>query len=156
MSIFSSPFVWVIAAVVVVVILAVVAGYYLLQVKRLRIKQQAQKDAVTQAGIEQRLRVNKSIQIINQALAEGQMSITEGAIRTKVLLDGLSVTDVIQQEFSAFYELAAATDHIPILEAWKSLSTKQKLKFDTEREKLEKQYRDQVLDASKRIQGQFF
>ncbi|MGH1371600.1 MAG: DUF2489 domain-containing protein [Cellvibrionaceae bacterium] len=156
MSIFSSPVFWGVAATLVIVVLAVIAGYYLLQLRRLREKQKAQLEAVAQAGVEQRLRVNKSIQIINQSLIEGQMTITEGAIRTKVLLDGLSVTDAVRDEFSAFYELAAATDHIPILEAWKALSTKQKLKLDSERETLEAQYRDAVLDAARRIQGQFF
>ncbi len=156
MSVFSSPVFWLVAAIGVVVILAVVAGYYLLQLKQLREKQKAQYEAVAQAGAEQRVRVNKSIQIINQSMIEGQMTITEGAIRTKVLLDGLSVTDSIREEFSAFYQLAAATDHIPILEAWKALSTKQKLKFDSEREKFEEDYREGVLEAATRIQGRHF
>ncbi len=156
MSVLSSPVFWGVAALLVILILIVIAGYYLLQLKRLREKQQLQKDSISQAGAEQRLRVNKSIQIINQSMIAGQMTITEGAIRTKVLLDGLAVTDLVREEFSAFYELAAATDHIPILEAWKALSTKQKLKFDSERETLEEAYRDRVLEAAARIQGQRF
>ena len=58
------------------------------------------------------------------------MTLTEGAIRVRVLLDGLSVNEDVQEEFAAFYQLAKATEHIPILEGWKQLSTKKKLAFD--------------------------
>jgi len=151
-----SPLALFAGAAVVIVILSCIAGYYLLQLKRLREKQQAQRQALEQAGAEQRVRVNKSVQIITQAMLEGQMSLTEGAIRTRVLLDGLSVSESVKAEFSAFYLLAAATDHIPILDAWKALSTKKKLILDSEREKLEKDHREFVLDAARRIHGQRF
>ncbi len=151
-----SPLALFAGAAVVIVILSCIAGYYLLKLKRLREKQQAQRQALEQAGAEQRVRVNKSVQIITQAMLEGQMSLTEGAIRTRVLLDGLSVSESVKAEFSAFYQLAAATDHIPILDAWKALSTKKKLVLDSERERLEEDHREFVLDAARRIHGQHF
>ena len=143
-------------AIVVVVVLTVVAGYYLWQLRLLNNKRAEQQRALEQAGREQRERVNKSIQIIAQAITEDQMTLTEGAIRVRVLLDGLGVNEDVQEEFAAFYQLAKATEHIPILEGWKQLSTKKKLAFDSERERLESDYRDFVLDAAARIQGQVF
>lgn len=151
-----SPLALLIGATIVVLILSGIAGYYLWQLKQLREKQQAQRQALEQAGAEQRVRINKSIQIITQAMLEDQMTLTEGAIRTRVLLDGLSVDESVKAEFSAFYQLAAATDHIPILDAWKALSTKKKLVLDSEREKLEKDHKEFVLDAARRIQKKHF
>ncbi len=143
-------------ACLVVVVLASVAGYYLLQVRAMQ-KRQAQQLAQLQAeGEAQRQRVNRSIQIIAQGLLDDQLTLTEGAIRIKVLLDGLSVEDEVQARYAAFYQLAKATDHIPILEAWKALSTRQKLAFDREREQLESDHREFIIDAAQRIKGEQF
>ncbi len=152
----SSTTVLLFLAALVIAALTATAGYYLWQLRVLKNKRAQQKEALEQAGREQRERVNKSIQIIAQAIVEEQMTLTEGAIRVRVLLDGLGVSESVQKEFSAFYQLAKATEHIPILEAWKQLSTKKKLAFDSERERLEKDYREFVLDAAVRIQGQYF
>ena len=141
------------AAIVIVVVLAAVAGYYLWQVRLLNEKRKAQKEALEQAGREQRVRVNKSIQVIAQAITEDQMTLTEGAIRLRVLMDGISISDAHREEFSAFYQLASATEHIPILKDWKALSTKKKMEFDSERERIESDYKEFVLDAARRVLG---
>ncbi len=152
----SSTTVLLLLGIVVIVGLTTTAGYYLWQLRLLKNKREQQKEALEQAGREQRERVNKSIQIIAQAIVEEQMTLTEGAIRIRVLLDGLSVNETVQKDFAAFYQLAKAAEHIPILEAWKQLSTKKKLAFDSERERLEKDHREFVLDAAARIQGHSF
>lgn len=141
---------------VIIVILTTIAGYYLWQLRLLGKKRDEQQQALEQTAREQRERVNKSIQIIAQAMVAKQMTLTEGAIRVRVLLDGLGVNESVQVEFAAFYQLAKATEHIPILEAWKQLSTKKKLAFDDQRAQLENDHREFVLDAAVRIQGQFF
>lgn len=143
-------------AMVIIVILTTIAGYYLWQLRLLGKKRDEQQQALEQTAREQRERVNKSIQIIAQAMVAKQMTLTEGAIRVRVLLDGLGVNESVQVEFAAFYQLAKATEHIPILEAWKQLSTKKKLAFDDQRAQLENDHREFVLDAAVRIQGQFF
>lgn len=156
MSDFVSPQILVMLAILIVIALAAVAGYYLWQVHLLNQKRKAQMDALKQAGMEQRVRVNKSIQVIAQAITEDQMTLTEGAIRLRVLMDGISVSDDQREEFSAFFQLAAATEHIPILDAWKALSTKKKLEFDSERERIEADYKDFVMDAARRVLGREF
>lgn len=105
---------------------------------------------------EQRERVNRSIQVIAQGMLEDQLTLTEGAIRIRVLLESLQVESDIQEEFQAFYLLADATSHIPILDAWKALKIKEKLVYDQEREKLESDHREFVVDAAQRIQNRHF
>jgi len=143
-------------AVAIILVLAVIAINLRLKLKKQKAKQKVQMDALDAAGREQRERLNKSIQIIAQGVREDQLSLTEASIRIKVLLDGLGVEQTVQKEYIAFYELAKATDHIPILDEWKALSLKKRLAFDKERDELEQQYRDFVLDAARRIQGHFF
>ncbi|NIB41142.1 DUF2489 domain-containing protein [Pseudomaricurvus alkylphenolicus] len=145
-----------IGAFVVVVILAGVAIYYQLRLREMRRHQEEQRQALAAEGKAQRKRVIKSIYIIAQGVLDDQLTMTEGAIRIKVLLDGLDVDDQLRESYQAFYHLAAATDHIPILEAWKKLSTKQKLVFDKQRTQLESDHREFVVDACKRILQQQF
>lgn len=143
-------------ATVIILVLAVIAIYFQVKVKRQRIKQQAQQEAQEKAGRDQRERLNKSIQIIAKGAQEDQLTLTEASIRIKVLLDGLGVDETVRKEYIAFYELARATDHIPILDEWKSLSLKKRVVFDKERDELETKYREFVLDAARRIQGRTF
>ncbi|NHN39314.1 DUF2489 domain-containing protein [Pseudomaricurvus alcaniphilus] len=138
-------------AVVIVLVLAGVAIYYLLRVRKMEQERQQQLDAMAEERAAQRLRLIKSIQLIARGMLDDQLTLTEGAIRIKVMLDGLAVEEDTRQAYVAFYHLAAATDHIPILGEWKKLSTKQKLQFDSQREQLERDHREFVLDAAKRI-----
>lgn len=140
-----------ILAVLIVVVLAAVAGYYLYQLHLLNEKRQADAEAYQQHIDEQAERNRKSIKIIAQGLIDDQLSLTEGAIRIRVLMDNLPIEQAIKTEFSSFYLLADATAHIPILEAWKKLNTKQKLEFDRERQKIESDHKEFVIDAAKRI-----
>lgn len=143
-------------AVLIVLGLSGVAIFYLLKLRQLRRRQQKQLEAIEQQGREQRSRVNNSIQVIAAAAEKDELTLTEASIRLSVLLDSLSVDDSVREEFSAFYQLRDATSHIPILEAWKQLSTKQKLALDKERQQLEETYREFVLDAAKRIKQRSF
>lgn len=146
----------IIAATAIVLILASVAAYYLYKVRKLNLEQKAKLEVFRKQGDEQRKRINRSIQIIAQGVLDDQLSLTEGAIRIKVLLDGLAVTPETQEAYIAFYHLAAATDHIPILENWKSLSTKKKMEYDNQRQQLESDHREFVIDAAQRILGKQF
>ncbi|GAA6169427.1 DUF2489 domain-containing protein [Sessilibacter corallicola] len=142
--------------IVIVLGLSAVAGYYLWQL-HLQRKQLSQVEAEQERVLqEQRKRLNNSIQRLAQGVIGEQLTKTEAAIRIRVLLDGLGVDDEVRKEYTAFYILAGKTDHIPILEEWKKLPSKEKKKFDKERESLEKEYGDFVLDAAQRILGKTF
>ncbi len=149
---------WVLAGcgVVIICVLAVIALRLQLKVRALKQQRRQQQLALEQAERDQRQRINKSIQIIAQGVSADQLTLTEGAIRIKVLLDSLGVDEAVRREYVAFYQLAKATDHIPILAEWKKLTLKKRLAFDSEREQLEGQYRDFIMDAAKRIRGKTF
>jgi len=146
----------IIVAVVVVVALLAVAGYYLLQVRELNARRAAQRKEVERFAIEKREHANLSIQIIAGSLSEDQMTLTEGAIRISKLLDTFGLEPAVLEEFTAFHQLTRATEHIPIMDAWKQLKTKQKLVLDKERTELEVVHKEFVLDAAKRIKGRTF
>ena len=145
-----------ITAIVVLLVLAGVAAYYLMQVRELTARRAVQRQEVEKFATEKRAHANLSIQLIAGNLTEEQMSLTEGAIRISKLMDTFGVEAVVLEEFSAFYQLAKATEHIPIMDAWKALKTKQKMVFDSERMKLEVDHKEFVLDAAARIKGRTF
>jgi hypothetical protein len=142
--------------IAIVLILGVIAAYYLLKVHQLQKKQQLQLAELKAQNDAQRLRVNRSIQIIAENILADQLSLTEGAIRIKNLLDGLAVEAETQESFAAFYHLTAATSHIPILDEWKALNTRQQMVFDKQRQQLESDHREFVLDAAQRVLGKTF
>jgi len=143
-------------AVVVIVVLLGIAAYYLLQVRELNARREVQRKEVEQFAIEKREHANLSIQVIAGSLSEDQMTLTEGAIRISKLLDTFGLEPELQEEFTAFHQLAKATEHIPIMDQWKQLKTKQKLVFDKQRTELEVVHKEFVLDAAKRIKGRTF
>ena len=150
---------WAVLSVVAIIVVVGLAYYaFQLQTKVNAIEQKkvAQQVVLDKQAQEKRDSMNKSIQILAQGLSEGQLSKTEASIRIGALLEFLGVGESVKEEYSAFFQLAEATAHIPILEKWKALPTKEKLRYDSEREALEEKYGDFVVDAGKRILGKSF
>lgn len=148
---------WVlIAGSLVVLVLACYALWLTREVRLQQRRQEARLNELEQEAQRHREGINRSIQVIAQGLMEDQLSLTEAAIRIRGLLDALSVSESVREEFSAFYLLADSTRHIPILDAWKALKTKDKLVFDRQRMQLESDHKEFVLDAAQRIRGRHF
>lgn len=141
----------------IIIVLAVIAGRLVFQVyrkqKEREQKLKAQELANQQAQREQREWINKSIQILAQALHNQELTLTEASIRIAGLLDTLDVNGEVKTEFSAFYQLREKTSHIPYLQAWQNLSNAEQRKFDLERLNHEATFNDFVMDAAKRILG---
>ncbi|MCE3251371.1 MAG: hypothetical protein K0Q67_381 [Cellvibrio sp.] len=144
----------------IILVLAVIAGRLVYKVyvqqKGRAVKLQALEAANQKARIEQRRWLNKSIQILAQAVYSDELTLTEASIRISGLLDALDVPTAIKAEFSAFYQLREKTSHIPYLEAWQKLSNAEQKKFDLERLQQEATFNDFVMDAAKRIKGRDF
>ncbi len=140
-------------AAVIVIGLAFYAFSLTRKVKALEEKRRQDALAMEAELSQQRTHRNRSIQIIAQGILTDQLSLTEGAIRIRVLMDGLDVDVSVREEFNAFYQLSDATSHIPILEEWKKLKLKQRMAYDSERVKLESDHKEFVEDAAKRILG---
>jgi Protein of unknown function (DUF2489) len=143
----------IVVAAVIVIGLAFYASTLTRKVRVLEKKRQQDAVAMKAELSQQRTHRNKSIQIIAQGILSDQLSLTEGAIRIRVLMDGLDVEVSVREEFNAFYQLSDATSHIPILEEWKKLTLKQRLAYDSERAQLESDHKEFVEDAAKRILG---
>lgn len=143
----------IVVATVIVIGLAFYAFTLTRKVKVLEEKRRQDSVAMEAELKQQRTHRNKSIQIIAQGILTDQLSLTEGAIRIRVLMDGLDVDVNVREEFNAFYQLSDATSHIPILEEWKKLKLKQRLAYDSERVQLESDHKEFVEDAAKRILG---
>lgn len=150
----------VVLGVLIILVLGFIAGRLVYKVyvqqKERAIKLHALEAANQKAQIEQRQWLNKSIQILAQAVQGNELTFTEASIRISGLLDALNVSADIKEEFSAFYQLREKTSHIPYLDAWQKLSNEEQKKFDLERLQQEATFNDFVADAAKRIKGRDF
>ena len=148
------------AGVLIIGVLALIASRLLLQVhqqKKLRDRKLLElEESNAKAQQEQRAWLNKSIQILAQAVGREELTLTEASIRIAGLLDALDANESIKTEFSAFYQLREKTSHIPYLDAWKNLSDAEQRKFDMERLRQEATFNDFVMDAAQRIIGKNF
>ena len=144
----------------IIVVLSIIAARLVYKV-RCQTKEREQKlkaleEANLKAQSDQREWLNKSIQILAQALHNDELTLTEASIRIAGLLDLLDVHALVKEEFSAFYQLREKTIHIPYLEKWQELSRAEQNKFDIERLNHETTFNDFVIDAAKRIKGRVF
>src|SRR5690606_29574995 len=146
--------------VLIIVVLATIAARLQYKVYRQKKEREeklkALEEANQKAQREHRKWLNKSIQILAQAVDNDELTLTEASIRIAGLMDSLDVPMVVKEEFSAFYQLREKTAHIPYLDAWKNLSNAEQKKFDLERLHHEHSFNDFVRDAAKRILGRDF
>jgi hypothetical protein len=147
---------FIVSGMVIVLVLAGVAVYYLRQVKTMQAIKTQQLKELDDLKNDHNNYLNRSVQVLAQGLVAEQLSLTEGAIRISVLLDNLKIDDDERNDYSALFQLAEATSHIPILDAWNRLSKKEKNKFEKIRASLEAQYKDFVVDAARRLKGKSF
>ena len=146
--------------VLIILVLAIIAArlqYKVYRQKKERKEKLKSLEAANQQALrEQREWLNKSIQILAQAVQNDELTLTEASIRIAGLLDALAVPIAIKEEFSAFYQLREKTAHIPYLTAWKRLSKAEQKAFDIERLRHEYTFNDFVRDAAMRILGRSF
>ncbi|MCV6605767.1 MAG: DUF2489 domain-containing protein [Porticoccaceae bacterium] len=142
---------WIVAGVVVV---AALAGYAIY----LKVKLQKRDDqrAVWRSEVEQMVRersdnIRNSIAVISAAMLEGQMSVSECVIRLSALLHQLGPI-ATEARFQSLHLAAGELEHIPILDDWKKLKFRQRMKHMKEMQAVENKYGDFVLDICRTIQ----
>lgn len=142
---FTNP--WFYAALIgvaIILVLSVIAIKLLAQLKQQKIQQaeaeQAQKLALQQHDH----KVLSSVIIIVRAIKEEQCDLAEGCWRLSVLLDSLKLSEALEHEFPSIYQLYNGIKHMPILEARKKLTKKERMKLDYERMKLEAELTDKI------------
>lgn len=143
----------IIAGALILLVLSVIAWRLQSQVRKMEATKAQQQQELDELKDNHQQYLNNSIQVLAQGIIDDQLTLTEGAIRISVLLDNLEINEKHREEYSAFFQLAEATSHIPILKAWKKLPKAEKRRFEKERESTEDKYKDFVVDAAKRIRG---
>ena len=146
-----------IALNVVIIIGLSVYVYRLLKAERLKREEAQQKaERFAQELTERRLHIIESLQVIGQAVLNGEIPLTEASIRCKVLLDNLDPQLANNETYSVFNAVYEQSKHIPRLEAWKALKGPEKLKFMDEMEALEARYTDDINVAAKALTQENF
>lgn len=136
----------------VVLALAGYAGWLwwrLLTQKRVREAHNADVLAETEADLA------RSIAIISDSLLTGELNLSEGAIRLKVLLDHWHAPASGQDAYPAIYSLFLSTSTMPRAEERDKWSKAEIRRLDREREMLEVAARDDVLDEAARLRERF-
>lgn len=133
---------WLILGLLVIGALSAVALYYVLQLRRLRVKREAQANAYALAENESRTGIKKSIKIIARAFMAGQVEAAEACVRLTHLLDLLSVSGTEREPFVAIDKMAAAIAHIPIKEQWTRLPKAERRRFEGQIAKHEQELKE--------------
>ncbi|GED22810.1 DUF2489 domain-containing protein [Halomonas halmophila] len=93
----------------------------------------------------------ENLEMVATALQQGQVDITEGAWRCKTLLDILDSSLSSRPEFAAFTEVHERTRHLHTHSARQALTPKERFREDRERWKVEKEWRDAVMESAARV-----
>jgi len=130
------------------------------QLKQLNRQRQLQEEnrqrlaQMQQKASEQREYLIDSIRVIARAMSEDdRLTLTEGCIRLKVLLDHLKPEMHLDPDFEIIERHYLATRHIPYLEAWRKLERKEKRRYQREMDELERQNRPALLQAAEKLRS---
>ncbi|GAA0794450.1 DUF2489 domain-containing protein [Marinobacterium sediminicola] len=128
-----------------IVILSAVI-YRQLSRARARQQQQAAREAAALAALEERHQyLQESIRLVAGAiLHDEKMTLTEGCIRLKVLLENFRPQLLQQEAYAVITEVHDRTSHIPIKEEWQALPKKLKREYQQEMEALEAEHQEAV------------
>lgn len=140
-----------VVAGLIVITLAGYALYLYAQLRRKTAERKKQEELLVEEIESRRKNHRNSIRVIASAIVQGQVGLTEGAIRISMLVSQLGLSDLEKVDYQVFFQLTEATSHIPILEEWKKLSKKEKLSFDQEREEMESSFKEFIEAAANKL-----
>ena len=138
-------------ALVVLIGLSGYALYLYLQLRKLKNTQNAREEVLAVEQEDRKAHYRKSIHVIASAIVADQVTLTEGAIRISMMAAQLDLSEHEREHYQVFFQLMEATAHIPILDEWQKLSTRDKLRYDREREDIEKKYREFTVNAASKV-----
>lgn len=130
-----------------VVIILALAWYALVlqkEVKRREAFRHEEERMARENGLE-------NLELVAAALLQGQVDITEGAWRCKVLLELLDPSLPYRQEFRIFADVYEQTRHLHTHQARKDLTPKARFEEDKQRIAVEDSSRDEVLKAAQSV-----
>lgn len=89
--------------------------------------------------------------IANAILHDDKITLTEGCIRLKVMIDNLDPQLHQHPDYGVFEEVYNRTSHIPILTDWRQLERKQQRAFEKEMREIERDCETRINEAVKRL-----
>lgn len=159
--------IWIALALLIIVVLGGYAGYLhwlLRQQKRRRTQAQAGSttDSATPAvhtfeppAPQRTVVAEKAVYLLAEALLDDKLTHTEGCIRIAAMAAGLPDYQGFQKEYAVFFQVAEATAHVPILDAWRALSPQEQKSLERERLDIEERYRPAVVAAAQQLKAQW-
>lgn len=155
MDVLASWQLFLLLGLLIVVPLAVYAFRLWRRLKAMEARQQATEAAAASRIEKQKQQAENGLRILATALLQDELTLTEASMRISYLLVQVDEQAAGKQRYSAFFQLAEATAHIPILDKWKALPRKQKHAFTVEREKHEENFKPFVLEATRILLEEF-
>ncbi|WNC68528.1 DUF2489 domain-containing protein [Thalassotalea nanhaiensis] len=120
--------------------LASYASFLMFKLRSQTIKTKLIEEQHKQQQIVRDLKAVDSIVLITKAISEKQCEISEGCWRLSVLMESLpKYSEELKTKFPAIFKLYSKISHMPILEARKQLSKKDRLALDLERMGIEQE-----------------
>lgn len=130
----STTIILLVLAATIILVLGSYAAFLMFKLRHLRQQQALLLEQQLQKQIVRDLKVINSIVLISKAVDEAQCEISEGCWRLSVLMDSLpKYSESFNVKFPAIFMLYSKIKHMPILDARKQLSKKDKLSLDLER-----------------------
>lgn len=156
---------WIALALLIIVVLGGYAGYLhwlLRQQKRRRTQPGSTADSATPAvhifeppAPQRTVVAEKAVYLLAEALLDDKLTHTEGCIRIAAMAAGLPDYQGFQREYAVFFQVAEATAHLPILDAWRALGPQEQKSLERERLDIEERYRPAVVAAAQQLKTQW-
>jgi len=140
-----------IISALIIFFLTLYAVFLHLKVRQQEKLQKSSADSLSQQLNTRQEGFRDSIRVIATALVQGQVGLTEGAIRINKLSSLLDEASGGNGQYKVFSQLAEATAHIPILENWKKLTNNEMIAFNRERSSIEDSFQLSIKDAAQII-----
>ncbi len=137
-----------------VVILIVLISYALHLQGRLKALEEKQRSDAREAEAQRQQRVQdaaQGIRVLAGAMVREEVTLTEGCMRVAYLLTQVDQAAKEKQTYSVFFQLASATAHIPVLDAWKELPRQQKHAYTKERISIEAAFEEFVMESAQNL-----
>jgi len=142
----------ILVGVVVIVALSLIIYRQVSLAKALsREKKEAQARHAAEAAKQRDYLVDSSRLIATAILNDDKITLTEGCIRLKVMIDNLNPQMHHDELYSVFEEVYNRTSHIPFLSGWRELERKQQRAFEKEMRAIEHECEARINQAAKSL-----
>ena len=142
----------ILAGIAIILALAALIYKQLKQMRKLRAEQEERMAKHAAEAAEHRDYLLESVKAIaNAILHDEKITLVEGCIRLKVMLDNLNPQMHQHPHYAVFEEVYNRTSHIPILTDWRELERKQQRLFEKEMRLVESECETRINQAAKAL-----